>query len=118
LSPETKAQRKLEKEAANAERKRIAKAAEARLIEDRKAYSSKIWRLALCYATPPELPQRTDNNHHWKTYLCLGKSGDFENVGQWFRKVKLQFFLHVLRLHLLYSSVPVMRARHAQALSG
>jgi len=85
LSPSAK----LARQAAKVEHKRAAKAARAKLIEDRQTYSDEIRRLALQYAPPPaQLRQKIGEFHNWMgPFLCLGKSEAFENVGQWFRKV-------------------------------
>jgi hypothetical protein len=90
LSPETK----LAREAAKVERRRTAKAAQSKLIQDRNAYSDEIRRLAVQYAPlQPQFQRRIGEKHNWTVPMfCLGMSKAFENVGQWFHKVRFLLF--------------------------
>ena len=85
---------KLARQAAKAERKRTAKAAQNKLIQDRKGYSDEIRQLALQYAPPqPQLQRRIGEKHNWTAPIfCLGMN-TFENIGQWFQKVIYFYFL-------------------------
>jgi len=105
LSPATQ----LARETAKVERQHAAKAARDKLIQDRKAYSNEIRRLAVRYAPPkPQLQQRIGEKHNWTAPMfCLGMSKAFENIGQWFHKVTFYLFFPVYTrwtyLHLIYS---------------
>lgn len=99
---------KLACQAAKLERRHTAKAAQNKLIQDRKAYADEIRRLALQYAPPqPQLQQRIGEKHNWTAPIfCLGMRNTFENIGQWFHKVfYFLFSVHTqwTYSHLIYS---------------
>ena len=98
---------KVAHQAAKAERKHTAKAAQNKLIQDRKAYSDEIFWLALQYAPPqPQLQQHIGEKHNWTVpIICLGMGNTFEIIGRWFHK------------HIIKSAFPFNKTKTALPLT-